>query len=100
MFISNTTEFNVTAGDAAGDQGYKAITKSESWGVSYYINGKLVPVLILEVGTTYKFNIYTGNDTSDDPNYHPFYITNDAKGNYRNYDEDEKKVNFLFNNRK
>lgn len=92
--ISGVTEFDVTLGDSGGSQGYTAITKTNSWGIAYYINGKLIPVLRLQPDVLYTFNIFTGNDTAVDPEYHPFYITDDPKGNYRGYTADErKKVN-------
>ncbi|CAD5121183.1 DgyrCDS9717 [Dimorphilus gyrociliatus] len=89
--ISDTTEFEVTLGSSGGEQGYKAITKTNSWGIAYYINGKLIPVLKLNPNVLYTFNILTGNNTDVDPEYHPFYITNDPKGNYRAYDENQRK---------
>ena len=55
------------------------------WGISWYINGTLIPQLIVERGRTYTFIIEGGNDTTDLSNYHPFYIslTPLVEGDYR-----------------
>ena len=50
------------------------------WGIAWYINGYLVPELVLRRGNTYTFNVQGGDDPIDISNYHPFYITNSLSG--------------------
>ena len=50
------------------------------WGIAYYINDTLIPVLRLRRNVTYTFIVEAGNDPNDGPNYHPFYITNSEDG--------------------
>ena len=50
------------------------------WGIVYYINGMLAPVLRLRRNVTYTFIVEAGNDPNDGPNYHPFYITDSQHG--------------------
>ena len=50
------------------------------WNISWYIDGNLVPELVVERNRTYTFIVYGGNDPTDDVNYHPFYITSSESG--------------------
>ena len=50
------------------------------WGIAFYIDGKLAPLLRLKRGVTYTFIVEAGDDANDAPNYHPFYITNSQDG--------------------
>ena len=50
------------------------------WGIAYYINDTLVPVLRLRRNVTYTFIIEAGDNPKDGPNYHPFYITDSDEG--------------------
>ena len=50
------------------------------WGIAYYINDLLVPVLRLRRNVTYTFIVEAGNDPNDGPRYHPFYITDSIDG--------------------
>ena len=50
------------------------------WGISWYINGTLIPELVVERGRTVKFLVYGGDVPADNVNYHPFYITNSETG--------------------
>ena len=50
------------------------------WGIAFYIDGKLAPLLRLKRGVTYTFIVEAGDDPNDAPNYHPFYITNSQDG--------------------
>ena len=50
------------------------------WGIAWYINGTLVPELVVERGRTYTFLVYGGNNPDDASNYHPFYITESRNG--------------------
>ena len=50
------------------------------WGIAFYIDGMLAPLLRLRRNVTYTFIVEAGNNRSDGPNYHPFYITNSQDG--------------------
>ena len=50
------------------------------WGIAWYIDGNLVPELVLQRGNTYIFIIGGGDDPNDAANYHPFYITESPSG--------------------
>ena len=50
------------------------------WGIAFYIDDKLAPLLRLKRGVTYTFIVEAGDDANDAPNYHPFYITNSQDG--------------------
>ena len=50
------------------------------WGIAYYINDSMIPVLRLRRNVTYTFIVEAGNDPNDGPNYHPFYITDSEDG--------------------
>ena len=50
------------------------------WGIAYYINDTMIPVLRLRRNVTYTFIVEAGNDPNDGPNYHPFYITDSEVG--------------------
>jgi len=50
------------------------------WGIAYYINDILIPVLRLRRNVTYTFIVEAGNDPNDRTNYHPFYITDSKDG--------------------
>ena len=50
------------------------------WGISWYVNGTLIPELVLTRGVTYTFIVEGGNDPSNLATYHPFYISNSING--------------------
>ena len=50
------------------------------WGIAWYINGVLIPELVLQRGRTYTFIVEGGSDSTDPGNYHPFYITDSIEG--------------------
>ena len=62
------------------------------WGISWYINGTLIPQLIVERGRTYTFIIEGGNDTTDLSNYHPFYISDSISGGRLQNTEEQRAV--------
>ena len=55
-------------------------TGLSGWGIAFYIDGILAPVLRLRRNVTYTFIVEAGNNATDPPNYHPFYITNSQDG--------------------
>jgi len=50
------------------------------WGIAYFVDGMLAPVLRLRRNVTYTFIVEAGNNATDGPNYHPFYITDSIDG--------------------
>ena len=50
------------------------------WGIAWYINGTLVPELVLTRGKTYTFIVEGGTDSSNLARFHPFYITSSING--------------------
>ena len=55
-------------------------TGQPGWVITWYINNTIIPELVVERGRTYTFLVHGGNISSDDANYHPFYITDSMNG--------------------
>eukprot|EP00731_Ephydatia_muelleri_P026197 Em0018g297a len=72
--LENTT-FVARIGPSGADRGYIAITGQPGWGISWYINGTLIPELVVQRGQTYTFIVEGGNNASTTALYHPFYIS-------------------------
>ena len=53
-----------------------------SWGIAWYVNGSLIPKLVLRRGVTYTFRVNGGDNPTNDPKYHPFYLTDSPEGGY------------------
>ncbi|XP_030841370.1 protein Skeletor, isoforms B/C [Strongylocentrotus purpuratus] len=83
--------FTVEMGLTGGQQGYNYITGSVGWGIAWFINGQLIPVLTLSRGKTYTFLVSGGDEPSVNANYHPFYITDDSAGGYAQLSQDEQQ---------
>lgn len=66
------------------------------WGIAWYINGVLIPELIVERGIKYTFIINGGNDPQDLANYHPFYITSSNQGGRSRNSATEKAVSCCY----
>lgn len=62
------------------------------WGISWYINGLLIPEIHLVRGKTYTFVVEGGNNPDIPAKYHPFYITDDPIGGYEHKRDEEKQV--------
>ena len=52
------------------------------WGISWYINGLLIPEVTVVRGQTYTFVVEGGHDSDRPSRHHPFYITDDPEGGY------------------
>ena len=65
------------------------------WGIAWFINGTLIPELVVQRGSTYTFIVYGGDDPSDAGNYHPFYITNSRMGGRLLNPQEEKDVSHI-----
>lgn len=62
------------------------------WGISWYINGLLIPEINVIRGKTYTFVVEGGHDPDVPAKYHPFYITDDPVGGYEYKNDEEKAV--------
>lgn len=62
------------------------------WGISWYINGLLIPEINVVRGKTYTFVVEGGHDPDVAAKYHPFYITDDPVGGYEYKSDEEKAV--------
>lgn len=82
-------------GPTGGKHGYPAITGHVGWGISWYINGLLIPEINVVRGKTYTFVTEAGYDPEFPAKYHPFYITDDPVGGYEHKTAEEKKVSLF-----
>uniref|UniRef100_T1GHB8 Uncharacterized protein n=1 Tax=Megaselia scalaris TaxID=36166 RepID=T1GHB8_MEGSC len=83
--------FYAQMGPTGGKHGYSAITGHVGWGISWFINGLLIPEIHVVRGKTYTFVTEGGNDPSIPAKYHPFYITDDPVGGYEHKTPEERK---------
>ncbi|XP_017001355.2 protein Skeletor, isoforms B/C isoform X1 [Drosophila takahashii] len=84
--------FYAQMGPTGGKHGYPAITGHVGWGISWYINGLLIPEIHVVRGRTYTFVVEGGNNPDIPAKYHPFYISDDPVGGYEHKREEEKKA--------
>ncbi|XP_048506172.1 protein Skeletor, isoforms B/C isoform X1 [Athalia rosae] len=82
--------FYAQMGPTGGKHGYSAITGHVGWGVSWYINGLLIPEINVVRGKKYSFIVEAGSDSEVPARYHPFYITDDSVGGYQHKTPEEK----------
>ncbi|XP_070167433.1 protein Skeletor, isoforms B/C isoform X1 [Polyergus mexicanus] len=82
--------FYAQMGPTGGKHGYPAITGHVGWGISWYINGLLIPVINVVRGRRYTFVVEGGLDPDIPARYHPFYITDDPIGSYQHKTAEEK----------
>ncbi|KAJ8942165.1 hypothetical protein NQ318_002555 [Aromia moschata] len=83
--------FYAQMGPTGGKKGYPAITGHVGWGISWYINGLLIPEINVVRGKTYTFVVEGGVDPEFSAKYHPFYITDDPVGGYEYKTPEERK---------
>ncbi|XP_058062739.1 protein Skeletor, isoforms B/C isoform X1 [Anopheles bellator] len=83
--------FYAQLGPTGGKHGYPAITGHVGWGISWYINGLLIPEVNVVRGKTYTFVVEGGLDPNVPAKYHPFYITDDPVGGYEHQPEEDRK---------
>lgn len=88
--------FYAQIGPTGGKRGYEALTGRQSWGVSWYINGLLVPELVIERGQTYRFVVEGGNDKTSASMRHPFYLTDSPEGGFDFKTDDERQKEQVF----
>ncbi|XP_014221309.1 protein Skeletor, isoforms B/C [Trichogramma pretiosum] len=82
--------FYAQMGPTGGKHGYPAITGHVGWGISWYINGLLIPEIHVVRNKTYTFVVEGGDNPSNPARYHPFYITDDPVGGYQHKTPEEK----------
>ncbi|XP_015517045.2 protein Skeletor, isoforms B/C isoform X1 [Neodiprion lecontei] len=83
--------FYAQMGPTGGKHGYPAITGHVGWGISWYINGLLIPEINVVRGKKYTFVVEGGSDPEVPARYHPFYITDDPIGGYQHKTPEEKE---------
>ncbi|KAL1494772.1 hypothetical protein ABEB36_010317 [Hypothenemus hampei] len=88
--------FYAQMGPTGGKRGYPAITGHVGWGISWYINGLLIPEINVVRGKTYNFITEGGENPEISAKYHPFYITDDPIGGYSYKSPEEKKNITIF----
>lgn len=88
--IINEKTFTARIGPTGGPRGYTAITGVPSWGISWWINDKLIPEIVVERGQTYSFIVEGGDDSTQGARYHPFYITSSSEGGFGQKSEREQ----------
>ena len=57
-------------------------TGTAGWGISWYLNGLLIPSVTVFRGVNYTFVTEGGEDPNNPTFYHPFYITDNDRGGY------------------
>ena len=62
------------------------------WGIAWFIDGTLIPELVVQRNETYTFVVYGGDDDSNPADYHPFYITDSQSGGRLLNTEEEQMV--------
>ena len=67
-------------------------TGQAGWGIAWYINGTLIPELIVERNKTYTFIVEGGTDPNNLAVYHPFYITDSIGGGRLQNTQQEQEV--------
>jgi len=93
----NVVEFEAHIGLSGGPRGYLAISGGRTaWGISWYLNGYIVPELELRRGTTYRFLVNGGDDPAIGSVYHPLYITDSIAGGYAGLTAEERKQETVF----
>jgi DOMON domain/Electron transfer DM13 len=88
--LRDVTEITANIGPSGGPKGYGAITGVASWGIAWYLNDLLAPILELRRGTTYTFRVNGGNNPNSNAQYHPFYITMGENGGYAQRTPEER----------
>jgi len=65
------------------------------WGISWYINGLLIPEIHVVRGKQYSFVTEGGLDPESPARFHPFYITDDPVGGYEHKTPQERAVSIF-----
>lgn len=83
-------------GPTGGKRGFEGLTGQPGWGVAWYINGLLIPELVLERGQTYRFVVEGGNDKTTASRRHPLYLTDSPEGGYEFKTDEERLKERIF----
>lgn len=75
-------KFVAQIGPTGGLKGYQGITGHLGWGITWYINGQMIPELFVQRGKTYKFIVEGGSDKTSSFRRHPLYITDSPEGGF------------------
>ena len=71
---------------------YLYLAGQPGWGIAWYLNNEIIPVLTLTRGVTYTFEVLGGDNPNLSAQYHPFYITDDPTGGYFQLPASEQQV--------
>ena len=88
--IIGETEFQAVIGPSGGSVGYQAITGNQPWGISWYVNGYIIPKIYMRRGDTFTFRVSGGDDPTRSASYHPFYLTSSDVGGYATLGEADR----------
>lgn len=77
-------------------RGYSGITGRQGWGVAWYINGLLIPELVLQRGVTYTFLVEGGNEENNPTRRHPMYLTSSDEGGFEFKSPAERRKERVF----
>lgn len=83
-------ELTFRIGPSGGPHGYSAITGAASWGIAWYVNDVLIPVIGVERGTTYTVKVLGGDDPLEPAERHPLYFSSDGEGGFDQQPDDVK----------
>lgn len=83
--------FYAQIGPTAAHKGYEGLTGRTSWGISWYVNGLMIPELVVERGQTYRFVVEGGNDKTSATHRHPLYLTDSPEGGF-DFKTDEQRL--------
>ena len=89
--IRDTTDLVARIGPSGGNRGYAAISGGRTpWGIAWYVNDLLVPVIEMRRGTTYRFHVSGGDDPTQGAEFHPLYRTSSISGGYAQLNSAER----------
>jgi hypothetical protein len=88
--ILEDTEIVAQIGPSGGLRGVGSITGQPSWGIAWFLNGNLIPQMVMRRGTKYTIRVSGGSDPSMDSLYHPFYLTTSSQGGYQQLSPEDR----------
>ena len=95
--LKDITEFRANLGPSGGPRGATSITNGRAaWGIAWYVNDYLLPVIELQRGTTYTFLVNGGDYPDITSQYHPMYITSSIDGGYAQRTPAERLQEIVF----
>ncbi|KAK2712802.1 protein Skeletor, isoforms B/C-like [Artemia franciscana] len=91
IFDPSKRVFVARIGPSGQRRGYSGLTGLPSSSLAWYVDGYIVPDLVLKRGLIYQFVVEGGSDPHSATNYHPLVITNEPIGGYETLSESERK---------